>query len=88
MNRSIINPTDFENQARQAFDNLSFVLQFADSSIEKAIKTTVWLKDPANYKYLNKLFKEYSPENAPARSTPVVDLPNDKIQISIEAIAV
>ncbi len=79
---------EFELQARQAFENLSHVLQSAGSSLEKVIKTTVWLKNPANFESLNKLFSEYFPENAPTRSTPVVDLPIDKILISVEAIAV
>ena len=79
---------EFELQARQAFENLSLVLQSADSSLDKVIKTTVWLKNPANFESLNNLFSEYFPENAPTRSTPVVDLPIDKILISIEAIAV
>ena len=79
---------EFELQARQAFENLSHVLKSADSSLDKVIKTTVWLKDPADFESLNKLFSEYFPENAPTRSTPVVDLPIDKILISIEAIAI
>jgi len=79
---------DFELQARQAFENLAHVLKSANSSLDKVFKTTVWLKNPANFDTLNKLFSEYFPENAPTRSTPVVDLPIDKILISIEAIAV
>lgn len=79
---------DFETQARQAFKNLSFILDAANSGLTKVIKTTIWLKNTDNFESLNKIFKEYFPENAPARSTPVVDLPIERIQLSIEAIAV
>lgn len=78
---------DFEKQARQAFKNLAAVLNSAGSKLELVVKTTVWLKDPANFDTLNKLYKEFFPQNAPARSTPVVDLPRQDLQISIEAIA-
>ena len=77
----------FETQARQAFENLSNVLGSAGSGMEKVVKTTVWLQNPANFETLNNLYKEYFPNNAPARSTPIVNLPRPDLQISIEAIA-
>lgn len=79
---------DFETQARQAFENLSVVLRAAGSRLEQVVKTTVWLCDAANFDTLNKLYAEYFPKNAPARSTPIVALPKPNLQISIEAIAV
>jgi len=79
---------DFETQARQAFDNLSLVLHACGSSLRQVVKTTVWLRDAANFDLLNKLYAEYFPKDAPARSTPVVDLPKPNLLISIEAIAV
>jgi len=78
---------DFETQARQAFTNLSIVLQAAGSSLEKVAKTTIWLVDGSNFDCLNKLYAEYFPTNPPARSTPVVALPRPEFQLSIEAIA-
>ncbi|HTY36747.1 MAG TPA: RidA family protein [Bacteroidota bacterium] len=78
---------DFETQARQAFENLSTVLQASGSSLAHVVKTTVWLCDAQNFDTLNRLYAEYFPQNAPARSTPIVQLPRPKLQISIEAIA-
>ena len=79
--------TDFETQARQAFDNLSAVLNAADSSFDQVVKTTIWLVDASNFDCLNRLYAEYFPANPPARSTPVVALPRQEFQLSIEAIA-
>jgi 2-iminobutanoate/2-iminopropanoate deaminase len=79
---------DFETQARKAFENLSTVLRASGSSLQNVVKTTVWLKDAANFETLNKLYAEHFPKNAPARSTPIVDLPKPNLQISIEAVAV
>lgn len=78
---------DFETQARQAFDNLSMVLQAAGSSLANIAKTTIWLVDASNFECLNKLYTEYFPTNPPVRSTPIVSLPRKEFQISIEAIA-
>ena len=79
--------TDFETQARQAFTNLSLVLQAAGSSLDKVAKTTIWLVDASNFDCLNKLYAEYFPTNPPVRSTPVVALPKKEFHLSIEAIA-
>ena len=79
---------DFETQARQAFANLAIVLHAAGSDMKQVVKTTIWLKDPVNFETLNKLYAEYFPENPPARSTPIVNLPKANLQISIEAVAV
>ena len=79
--------TDFETQARQAFANLSAVLEAAGSGLDKVAKTTIWLVDAANFDCLNKLYAEYFPTNPPSRSTPIVALPKKEFQLSIEAIA-
>jgi 2-iminobutanoate/2-iminopropanoate deaminase len=79
---------EFELQARQAFENVSTVLQAYGSSLENVVKTTVWLRDATSFDSMNKLYAEYFPRNAPTRSTPIVALPKPNLQISIEAIAV
>ncbi len=79
---------DFATQARQAFENLAIVLRASGSGLDKVVKTTVWLKDAAHFDAMNKLYASYFPKNAPARSTPIVDLPRPNLLISIEAIAV
>jgi len=79
---------DFETQARQAFKNVAIVLNAAGSSMDKVVKTTIWLCNASNFDKLNELYAEFFPNNPPARSTPVVSLPKDVLQISIEVIAV
>jgi 2-iminobutanoate/2-iminopropanoate deaminase len=78
----------FETQARQAFVNLSAVLKASGSALNLVAKTTVWLTDAQNFEMLNKLYAEYFPANPPSRSTPIIKLPRNEFQISIEAIAV
>ncbi len=81
-------PDEFEAQARQAFENLAIVLRASGSSMKNVVKTTVWLRNAGDFQTMNKLYAEYFPARAPARSTPIVDLPKPNLLISIEAIAV
>ena len=77
----------FDDQARQAFENLSTVLQAAGSGLQYVVKTTIFMADASNFATLNQLFKEYFPTSPPARSVPIVQLPRGLL-ISIEAVAV
>jgi 2-iminobutanoate/2-iminopropanoate deaminase len=77
----------FEPQARQAFVNLSTVLEAAGSSLAHVVKTTIFCADATAFAALNQLYAEFFPTNPPARSVPIVDLPRGLL-ISIECIAV
>jgi 2-iminobutanoate/2-iminopropanoate deaminase len=77
----------FEAQARQAFRNLTMVLEAAGSDLAHVVKTTIFLTDAANFPAMNQLYAEFFANNPPVRSTPIVQLPR-ALLISIEAIAV
>jgi len=80
---------NFEEQARQALANIKTILEEAGSSIDKVVKTTIWMvsgADPA-FTGINKVYAEFFPVNPPARSAPQVNpFPGD-ILVSIECIA-
>jgi 2-iminobutanoate/2-iminopropanoate deaminase len=78
---------DFESQARQAFENLRTCLSCSGSSMDDVVKVITWLGDANERAALNDLFAEYFPHDAPARSTPIVDLPMGLL-LSIEATAI
>ena len=78
---------DFEAQARQAFKNLKSCLECSNSSMSDVVKVITWLGDANERAALNELFAEYFPDEPPARSTPIVDLPMGLL-LSIEAIAI
>jgi 2-iminobutanoate/2-iminopropanoate deaminase len=79
-------PDAFEDQARQAFQNLATVLDAAGSSLQHVAKTTIFLTDVANFPKMNDLYAEFFPTNPPVRSAPIVQLPRGLL-ISIECIA-
>lgn len=78
---------DLEAQTRQVLTNLRNVLEAAGSGLDKVVKTTVFLRDMADFPRMNAIYAEYFPSNPPARSTiAVAGLPKGGI-VEIEAIA-
>jgi 2-iminobutanoate/2-iminopropanoate deaminase len=78
---------DVKAQTRQVMKNLTAVLKEAGSSMEKVVKTTVFLKDMNEFAMMNEIYGEFFPANPPARSTvEVARLPKDA-KVEIEVIA-
>lgn len=79
---------DVEAQARQAIGNLKNLIEASGSSMEKIVKTTVFIKDMNDFGKINDIYKEFFTSDFPARScVEVARLPKD-VLIEIEAIAV
>jgi len=79
---------DVEVQTRQVLCNLRAVLEAAGSSLEKVVKTTIFLADLEDFQRVNAIYAEHFPGVPPARSTVEVSrLPRD-VRVEIEAIAI
>lgn len=80
-------PEGVEAQAKQAFSNLKALLEAAGTSIEKVVKTTVFIKNMNDFGTINQIYAEYFTGTYPARScVEVARLPKD-VLLEIEAIA-
>jgi 2-iminobutanoate/2-iminopropanoate deaminase len=76
-----------EEQTRRVLQNLSAVLQAAGTSLDRVVKTTVFLLDMNEFARMNAVYAEFFPTNPPARSTvQVARLPKDA-RVEIELIA-
>ena len=76
-----------EDQTHQVLKNMTAVLEEAGSSLNKVIKTTIFLADMNDFQTVNKVYSEYFGEHKPARSTVEVSrLPKD-VKVEIECIA-
>ncbi|MBT8046722.1 MAG: RidA family protein [Pontiella sp.] len=75
-------------QTIQVLENLKAVVEAAGTSLDNAIKTTVFLADMKDFPVLNTIYAEYFGEdNAPARSTvQVAALPKGSL-VEIELVA-
>lgn len=77
-----------EAQTKQVLENLKAVLQEAGSSLEKVVKTTIFLKNVEDFGRVNEIYAKYFSKNKPARSTVEVSALPKGALIEIEAIAV
>lgn len=74
-------------QAKQAFANLSHLLEAAGTGMEQVVKTTVFIKEMDDFGAINKVYEEYFCRPYPGRScVEVARLPKD-VMLEIEAIA-
>ena len=75
-----------EGQTEQIMKNLGAVLKEAGSSFDKAVKTTCFLKNMADFAAFNGVYGKYFTEK-PARSCVAVkELPKD-VLVEVEVIA-
>ena len=74
-------------QTEQIFRNLAAILDAAGSSVERIVKTTVFLANLSDFQAMNGVYAQHVGETRPARSTvEVAALPSGAL-VEIEAIA-
>jgi 2-iminobutanoate/2-iminopropanoate deaminase len=78
---------DTARQTERTLENLKAILEAAGSSLHKAVKATVFLKDMNDFAAMNAVYARFFPQGPPARSTvEVARLPLD-LRVEIEMIA-
>jgi 2-iminobutanoate/2-iminopropanoate deaminase len=78
---------DVAFQTDRVLQNLSGILGAAGSSLEKVVRSTVFLKSMGDFAAMNGVYAKYFPAAPPARSTvEVARLPKD-VLIEIDVIA-
>ena len=75
-----------EEQAEQAFTNLKALIEASGSSMDKVVKTVVFIKNMDDFGKINAIYEKYFSEPYPARScVEVARLPKD-VALEVEAI--
>jgi len=78
---------DVVAQTHRVLENLRAVLEAAGSSLGAVLRTTVFLKDMADFPKMNEVYGQYFSTDPPARSTvQAARLPRD-VAVEIDAIA-
>ena len=78
---------DIEAQTAQVLENLREILTAAGSSLEQAVKTTVYLTDITDFSRVNDVYARYFTKEPPARvCVEVSDLPKQAL-VEIDVIA-
>ena len=79
---------DIAAQTARVLENLKAVLEACGSSLDRVVKTTVYIKDMGEFAKMNEVYGRYFTENPPARSTvEAARLPRD-VRVEIDAIAI
>ncbi len=78
---------DIASQTRQSLTNVKNILEAAGSGMDKVVKTTVLLKNIADFAGMNEVYAEFFSEPYPARAAfQVAAIPKDAL-VEIEVIA-
>jgi 2-iminobutanoate/2-iminopropanoate deaminase len=76
-----------EEQTEQVFANLKAILEAAGSSLERLVKTTVYLTDLGDFAGMNEVYARHVGEIPPARATIEVSALPSGAKVEIEAVA-
>lgn len=78
---------DISAQTERVLQNLKAVLEACGASLESVLKTTVFLRDMADFPKMNEVYGRYFASQPPARSTvQAARLPRD-VSVEIDCIA-
>ncbi|HKQ87440.1 MAG TPA: RidA family protein [Candidatus Acidoferrales bacterium] len=78
---------DIGQQTARVMENLKAILDTAGSSLDRAVKVSVFLRDMSEFGGMNTVYAKYFPNDPPARATvQVARLPRD-VGVEIDLIA-
>jgi 2-iminobutanoate/2-iminopropanoate deaminase len=80
---------DIQQQTERVMENLKGIVMAAGSTMEKVVRTTVFLADMNEFTAMNEIYGKYFPAAPPARATvQVARLPRDvRVEIDVVALA-
>ena len=79
---------DIKKATAQSLENVKAILEEAGTSLDKVVKTLVFLKDMNDFASMNEVYSQYFSTNPPARScVQAGKLPKDAL-VEIEVIAI
>ncbi len=74
-------------QTEQVLKNLASILEAAGSSLAKALKTTVYLRDLGDFSRMNEVYARFFGANPPARATVEVSRLPRNAAVEIDLVA-
>jgi 2-iminobutanoate/2-iminopropanoate deaminase len=78
---------DVRAQTRRTLDNVKSILEAAGSSLDKVVRTNVYLKDIADFAAMNEVYSTYFQAPFPARTTIQAGALPGGIAVEIDCIA-
>ena len=78
---------DVKVQTDRVLKNISAVLVAAGSSLDKAVKTTIYLRNAGDFAAMNEVYAKFFTAMPPARTTVQAAPPNEAALVEIDVIA-
>lgn len=78
---------DVETQTEQVLKNLAAVLAAAGSSLDRVVKTTVYLRDLGAFERVNRVYARFFGTSLPARATVEVSRLPKNVDVEIDCTA-
>jgi 2-iminobutanoate/2-iminopropanoate deaminase len=72
---------DVKTETRRTLMNIRTILGSAGSSLKEVVRVGVYLADLKDFEAMNEVYREFFPEDQPARTTVGAQLPRIKIEI-------
>lgn len=72
---------DIRSETRRVLQNIAAILEASGSSLRDAVRMGVFLANLDDFAAMNEVFREFFPDNPPARTTVGCTLPRIKIEI-------
>jgi 2-iminobutanoate/2-iminopropanoate deaminase len=72
---------DIRSETRRTLLNIKGVLEAAGSSLREVVRVGVFLADIQDFGAMNEVYREFFPEDPPARTTIGAQLPTIKVEI-------
>jgi 2-iminobutanoate/2-iminopropanoate deaminase len=76
-----------EQQTRLVLENVASILEAAGSSLDRVVKTNVYLSDIAGFAAMNEVYATFFPDRPPARTTIQAGALPLGIDVEIDVIA-
>lgn len=74
-------------QTRRSLMNIQNILEIAGSSMEKILKCNVYISSMEKFEEMNDVYKEFFPNNPPARVTVAVKELYENLDIEMDVVA-
>ena len=79
---------DIKTATRQVLTNIQIILKEVGMDMSNVVKTTIFLKNIADFSVVNEIYASFFPKDPPARSTVEASALPKGVPLEIEAIAV
>jgi 2-iminobutanoate/2-iminopropanoate deaminase len=85
---ALVEDLSIESQTRQCLRNLAGILSGAGTTLDRAVKVTIYLADMQSFGQVNRVYAEFFGDEPPARATVEVSALPMGVDVEMDCIAI